>query len=375
MDQNPHEAAQFQDLQQKADRLEMRVHALEAEVQQQVITASNTGDDDKPDGKVKIHCHNQITLIRDSRSMLSQFNAFIPVVFNPGESQTQSTSKSVAHAYARARVGYGARPEVGRGRASAPERGWLGGAGRRWWWLRARARDRETLRGPRQAGGQGRQKETMAAAAGGSGSGAVAGSAGVGGSAAAVGLAVYRRKDGGPASKFWESPETVSQLDSVRVWLGKHYKKYVHADAPTNKTLAGLVVQLLQFQEDAFGKHVTNPAFTKLPAKCFMDFKAGGTLCHILGAAYKYKNEQGWRRFDLQNPSRMDRNVEMFMNIEKTLVQNNCLTRPNIYLIPDIDLKLANKLKDIIKRHQGTFTDEKSKASHHIYPYPSSQED
>jgi SWI/SNF related-matrix-associated actin-dependent regulator of chromatin subfamily C len=41
--------------------------------------------------------------------------------------------------------------------------------------------------------------------------------------------------------------------------------QYVHADAPTNKTLAGLVVQLLQFQEDAFGKHVTNPAFTKLP--------------------------------------------------------------------------------------------------------------
>lgn len=27
------------------------------------------------------------------------------------------------------------------------------------------------------------------------------------------------------------------------------------------------------------------------------------------------------RRFDLQNPSRMDRNVEMFMNIEKTLAQ------------------------------------------------------
>uniref|UniRef100_A0A8C3DIQ7 SWI/SNF related BAF chromatin remodeling complex subunit C1 n=1 Tax=Corvus moneduloides TaxID=1196302 RepID=A0A8C3DIQ7_CORMO len=160
------------------------------------------------------------------------------------------------------------------------------------------------------------------------------------------------RGDGGPTGKFWESPDTVSQLDSVRVWLGKHYKKYVQADAPTNKTLAGLVVQLLQFQEDAFGKHVTNPAFTKLPAKCFMDFKAGGTLCHILGAAYKYKNEQGWRRFDLQNPSRMDRNVEMFMNIEKTLVQNNCLSRPTIYLIPDMELKLANKLKDIVKRHQ-----------------------
>nr|XP_026654474.1 SWI/SNF complex subunit SMARCC1 [Zonotrichia albicollis] len=106
-----------------------------------------------------------------------------------------------------------------------------------------------------------------------------------------------------------------------------------------------------------------------------MDFKAGGTLCHILGAAYKYKNEQGWRRFDLQNPSRMDRNVEMFMTIEKTLVQNNCLSRPTIYLIPDMELKLANKLKDIVKRHQGTVTEEKSKATHHVYPSPTSVDD
>lgn len=64
----------------------------------------------------------------------------------------------------------------------------------------------------------------MATTAGG-GPGAAAGAVGAGGAAAASGLAVYRRKDGGPASKFWESPDTVSQLDSVRVWLGKHYKK------------------------------------------------------------------------------------------------------------------------------------------------------
>ncbi|XP_054847258.1 SWI/SNF complex subunit SMARCC1 [Eublepharis macularius] len=212
--------------------------------------------------------------------------------------------------------------------------------------------------------GPGGPAAAAAAAAGGPGS--------VGSAASASPVSVSRRKDGGPAGKFWESPETVAQLDAARAWLGKHCKKYVQADAPTNKTLAGLVVQLLQFQEDAFGKHVANPAFTKFPAKCFMDFKAGGTLCHILGAAYKYKNEQGWRRFDLQNPSRMDRNVEMFMNIEKTLVQNNCLSRPIIYLVPDIELKLANKLKDIVKRHQGTTTDDKSKATHHIYPIPTS---
>ncbi|XP_013924714.1 PREDICTED: SWI/SNF complex subunit SMARCC1 [Thamnophis sirtalis] len=207
---------------------------------------------------------------------------------------------------------------------------------------------------------------------GGSGPGSASSSSSSSSFSSAGPLSLSRRKDGGPAGKFWESADTASQLEAARVWLAKHYKKYVQADAPTNKTLAGLVSQLLQFQEDAFGKHVANPAFTKFPAKCFLDFKAGGTLCYILGAAYKYKNEQGWRRFDLQNPSRMDRNVEMFMNIEKTLVQNNCLSRPSIYLIPDIELKVANKLKDIVKRHQGTITDDKSKATHHIYPVPTS---
>uniref|UniRef100_A0A8C5EDZ6 SWI/SNF related, matrix associated, actin dependent regulator of chromatin subfamily c member 2 n=1 Tax=Gouania willdenowi TaxID=441366 RepID=A0A8C5EDZ6_GOUWI len=225
-------------------------------------------------------------------------------------------------------------------------------------------------------GGGGRRlssEHTMATAAttaGGTGSGGLT-SGPVGGGGTAVG----RKKDGGPSAKFWESSETVSQLESVRQWIGKHYKKHVQNDSPSSKSLAGLVVQLLQFQEDAFGRRVNNPALTKLPAKCFMDFKAGGALCHILGSVYKFKSEQGWRRFDLQNPSRMDRNVEMFLNVEKNLVQNNCLTRPTVFLSPDIEQKQASKLKDIIKRHQGSITEDKSKATHHIYPSPSQQEE
>ncbi|XP_062321496.1 SWI/SNF complex subunit SMARCC1 isoform X2 [Osmerus eperlanus] len=210
---------------------------------------------------------------------------------------------------------------------------------------------------------------TAATAAGGTGSGGpVAGPAG-------GGTTVGRKKDGGPSSKYWESAETISQFETVRLWIGKHYKKYVQADSPSSKSLAGLVVQLLQFQEDAFGRRVNNPALTKLPAKSFLDFKAGGALCHILGSAYKFKSEQGWRRFDLQNPSRMDRNVEMFLNVEKTLVQNNCLTRPIVFLAADMEQKQANKLKDIIKRHQGSITEDKSKATHHIYPSPTQQDD
>ncbi|XP_061746475.1 SWI/SNF complex subunit SMARCC2 isoform X2 [Nerophis ophidion] len=182
-----------------------------------------------------------------------------------------------------------------------------------------------------------------------------------------------RKKDGGPNVKYFEASDTVSQFDNVRVWLGKNYKKYIQAEPPTNKSLSSLVVQLLQFQEEVFGRHVSNPPLTKLPVKCFLDFKAGGALCQILAAAYKFKSDQGW--FDFQNPSRMDRNVEMFMTIEKSLVQNNCLSRPIIYLSSDIEPKLLGKLKDIIKRHQGSVTEDKTTSSHVVVPIPSSLEE
>ncbi|XP_037107411.1 SWI/SNF complex subunit SMARCC2 [Syngnathus acus] len=184
-----------------------------------------------------------------------------------------------------------------------------------------------------------------------------------------------RKKDGGPNVKYFEASDTVSQFDNVRVWLGKNYKKYIQAEPPTNKSLSSLVVQLLQFQEEVFGRHVSNPPLTKLTMKSFLDFKAGGALCHILAAAYKFKSDQGWRRFDFQNPSRMDRNVEMFMTIEKSLVQNNCLSRPVIYLSSEIEPKLLGKLKDIIKRHQGSVTEDKSASSHIVVPIPGSLEE
>lgn len=63
---------------------------------------------------------------------------------------------------------------------------------------------------------------TAATTASGTGSG---GAAGGGGGPAGSGAAVARKKDGGPSTKFWESADTVSQLETVRLWIGKHYKK------------------------------------------------------------------------------------------------------------------------------------------------------
>ncbi|OTF78359.1 hypothetical protein BLA29_006597, partial [Euroglyphus maynei] len=170
---------------------------------------------------------------------------------------------------------------------------------------------------------------------------------------------------------------------------------FVQIDPPTNKSLANLACQLLQFQEDTLGKNVsstdstvgdstggsgastgTSPAtantkpqlFTRLPYKCFIDFKPGGKLCRIFEFVFKFKTEQGWRRVDLQSPSRMDRNVEMFVGLYKFLLSNQCLTEPQVYIMPEVDKVLATKLRDIIKRYQATCIESPDEATHVIYP-------
>uniref|UniRef100_A0A8K9XGW5 SWI/SNF related BAF chromatin remodeling complex subunit C1b n=1 Tax=Oncorhynchus mykiss TaxID=8022 RepID=A0A8K9XGW5_ONCMY len=93
-------------------------------------------------------------------------------------------------------------------------------------------------------------------------------------------------------------------------------------------------------------------SFSHVSSQCFLDLRPGGGLCHILGTAYKFKTDQGWRRFDLQNSSRTDRNVEMFTTLEKTLVQNSCLSRPVVYVDQEVDQNLNSRLADIITKHQ-----------------------
>ena len=80
------------------------------------------------------------------------------------------------------------------------------------------------------------------------------------------------------------------------------------------------------------------------------------------------------RRFDFQSPSRMDRNVEMFLQIEKSLVSNKCYIPPCIYIKPSLDKALISRLKDIIKRHQGSLAETPEDATHIIHGLPANQE-
>lgn len=47
----------------------------------------------------------------------------------------------------------------------------------------------------------------------------------------------------------------------------KFLLQYIQTDPPTNKGLAALVTQLIQFQEENFGKNVSKPPLTRLPVR------------------------------------------------------------------------------------------------------------
>ena len=70
--------------------------------------------------------------------------------------------------------------------------------------------------------------------------------------------------------------------------------------------------------------------------RLFYDFNPDGGLCHILAAMFKYKNEQGWRRFDLQSPSRKDVNLLMCKKVEEELKENELYQPPVVYVKPNV---------------------------------------
>nr|XP_023013071.1 SWI/SNF complex subunit SMARCC2 [Leptinotarsa decemlineata] len=183
-------------------------------------------------------------------------------------------------------------------------------------------------------------------------------------------LSIGPKMDGGPNTKYFESPETLTALEGVKQWLQKNGKKYVQSDPVTNKTLATTTVQLMQFQEDFLGKNAQKPPMTRIPVKYFLDFKPGGGLCQMLLAAYRFKSEHGWRRFELpsgKNVSKLERVYEMFQNMEKALISAKQYTLPVVYIKPDMDKAVIQKVKEIVRKRNGQVVETEDTATHIIY--------
>lgn len=102
--------------------------------------------------------------------------------------------------------------------------------------------------------------------------------------------------------------------------------------------------------------------------KAFMDMKPGGSLCTVLATMFRFKSEQRWRKFDFQNPSRKDLNVQMMMEIESSLLGAEIIRSPAVFIRPDVDKATANKVKDIVVNHQGDICEDEEDATHIVYP-------
>jgi len=144
--------------------------------------------------------------------------------------------------------------------------------------------------------------------------------------------------------------------------------QHVQSDPPTAKSLAQLVSQMIQFQEDYLGKNAKNPPFTRLPIRHFLDFTPEGPLCHILSAMYQFKNEQGWRRFDLSSPSRKEANLEMCQKVEEALEKKKYHISPKFFLRKNLDKEDVSKIKELAKKRGASIVESEENATHILYP-------
>lgn len=147
----------------------------------------------------------------------------------------------------------------------------------------------------------------------------------------------------------------------------------MQSDPPTKESLAKLLVEFMQYQETRLGKNATDPQSTRLPMRCFLDFKEGGSLCTIFSNMYRYKTDQRWRKFEFnvtkaQARKDKDPNSQLFVEIETALIEAECLRLPVVYIRPEVDEELRESIIEIISHHQGEITDDEEDATHVIYP-------
>ncbi|CAH8592175.1 unnamed protein product [Schistosoma margrebowiei] len=181
-------------------------------------------------------------------------------------------------------------------------------------------------------------------------------------------MGLTRAKDGNPSTRFYENPEIIATFDPVRIWLTRNHKKYTQTEPPTNKSLATLCFQLLQFQETNFTS--TSRTFMKIPFKCFMDFKPGGGLCHIFLTCLKFRHENNWKKIDLTSSSRTEKHLEMFSVIERELLTYKCMEKPVVYISPLIEKTLNSKLRESAKRLNISVVESPSEATHILHQPP-----
>jgi len=117
-----------------------------------------------------------------------------------------------------------------------------------------------------------------------------------------------------------------------------------NANSLSPKALAILVQSMRDFQRVHLGKDAKGFRWplVRLPDSLFLDRNRGGPLFTALLSAFRYKQTQPWRNFDLANSKRYDDSIQLFRRMERDLHSAGYLHRPIIYL----DESVAKSQKD-----------------------------
>jgi SWI/SNF related-matrix-associated actin-dependent regulator of chromatin subfamily C len=164
----------------------------------------------------------------------------------------------------------------------------------------------------------------------------------------------------------WPKSEAITCTPRVIAFFLSLFE-HVVSDPPTAKSLSQLISQVIQFQEDNLGKAVKSPPFVRLPVRHFLNFLPDGPLCRILATMYKFKFEQGWRRFDLSSPSRKETNMQMCQKMEEALIEHELDAAPKLFLMDDLEKEDVEKAKKIAESKKFTIVDSEEDATHILH--------
>ena len=83
---------------------------------------------------------------------------------------------------------------------------------------------------------------------------------------------------------------------------------------------------------------------------------------------YQFKNEQGWRRFDLSSPSRKDANLEMCQKVEDVLEKKRYHVPPKFFLSKDLTKEEKEQVRELTKKRKASIVESEQDATHILHP-------
>lgn len=193
-------------------------------------------------------------------------------------------------------------------------------------------------------------------------------------------MALAAKHHGGPFNKQfkeYEQPWHIQKFEPVREWLNEMEPQYLKqkSAAEQNKYLALVAAVLQQASDDLFGANASEEdkkRMTKLPAKLFSSFEPNGGLCLIMECTFKYRIEMGWKLDAIEgvllNKKEAGKHVELFLRIEKAVLNAGLLTRPRVFLSAGLSKEEKAQLKEIVQAHNGSLVNKREGASHEIIP-------